>query len=105
VRTPPDLWASPYRASATSIFPALSWSPADDPLAPGLLLLWQCLISGNGADLASRRLCKLDTGDKVPNNSTFSVNRLRRFHESEILVIFSGAVVPSLVSGFVKGEG
>jgi hypothetical protein len=42
---------------------------------------------------------------KVPNNSTFSVNRLRGFHESEILVIFSGAVVPSLVSGFVKGEG
>jgi len=58
-------------------------------------------MSRNGADLACRWLCQLGIDDKVPNNSTFSVNRLGRFHESEILVIFTSAVV----SGLVKGEG
>jgi len=58
----------------------------------GVLLLWHSsgkpAMSGNGADLACRGwLCKLDTDDKVPNNSTFSVNRFGGFHESEILVI------------------
>jgi transposase len=35
--------------------------------------------------LAYRWFCKLDLDDKVPHHSTFSVNRLGRFRESEIL--------------------
>lgn len=33
----------------------------------------------------TRRFCQLDLEDKVPHHSTFSLNRLGRFHESEIL--------------------
>ena len=39
--------------------------------------------------LAYRWFCKLDLDDKVPHHSTFSVNRLGRFRESEICVISS----------------
>jgi len=35
--------------------------------------------------LAYRWFCKLDVDDKVPHHSTFSVNRLGRFREREIL--------------------
>ena len=35
--------------------------------------------------LAYRWFCKLDLDDKVPHHSTFSMNRLGRFRESEIL--------------------
>ena len=35
--------------------------------------------------LAYRWFCKLDLDDNVPHHSTFSVNRLGRFRESEIL--------------------
>ena len=35
--------------------------------------------------LAYRWFCKLDLDDKVPHHSTFSVTRLGRFRESEIL--------------------
>jgi len=35
--------------------------------------------------LAYRWFCKLDLDDKVPHHSTFSVNRLGRFRQSEIL--------------------
>ena len=35
--------------------------------------------------LAYRRFCRLDLDDKVPHHSTFSVNRLGRFRESDIL--------------------
>src|ERR1700731_910081 len=35
--------------------------------------------------LAYRWFCKLDLDDKVPHHSTFSVNRLGRFRESEML--------------------
>jgi transposase len=48
--------------------------------------------------LAYRWFCKLDLDDKVPHHSTFSVNRLGRFRESDILrhsnirIINSGAI-------------
>jgi hypothetical protein len=46
-------------------------------------------MSGNGAsDLVCRWLCKLGADDKVPNNSTFSVDRLGRFHERNPRRIF-----------------
>jgi transposase len=48
--------------------------------------------------LAYRWFCKLDLNDKVPHHSTFSVNRLGRFRESEILAT-------CMAAGLVKGEG
>src|ERR1700741_4547493 len=55
---------------------------------------------------AYRWFCKLDTDDKVPHHSTFSVNRLGRFRESEILRhIFERVVAACMVAGLVKGEG
>src|SRR3981189_815447 len=56
--------------------------------------------------LAYRWFCKLDLDDKVPHHSTFSVNRLGRFRESEILrQIFERVVAHCMAAGFVKGEG
>jgi hypothetical protein len=55
---------------------------------------------------AYRWFCKLDLDDKVPHHSTFSVNRLGRFRESEILRhIFERVVATSMAAGLVKGEG
>ena len=56
--------------------------------------------------LAYRWFCKLDLDDKVPHHSTFSVNRLGRFRESEILRhVFERVVSACMVVGLVKGEG
>src|SRR3989440_4235129 len=56
--------------------------------------------------LAYRWFCKLDLNDKVPHHSTFSVNRLGRFRESEILRhIFERVVATCMAAGVVKGEG
>ena len=56
--------------------------------------------------LAYRWFCKLDLDDKVPHHSTFSVNRLGRFRESEILRhVFERVVAACMVVGLVKGEG
>jgi transposase len=56
--------------------------------------------------LAYRWFCKLDLDDRVPHHSTFSVNRLGRFRESEILRhIFERVVATCMAAGLVKGEG
>src|ERR1700755_2262076 len=56
--------------------------------------------------LAYRWFCKLDLDDKVRHHSTFSVNRLGRFRESEILRhIFERVVAACMAAGLVKGEG
>src|SRR5438309_4478859 len=56
--------------------------------------------------LAYRWFCKLDLDDKIPHHSTFSVNRLGRFRESEILRhIFERVVAACRAAGLVKGEG
>ena len=56
--------------------------------------------------LAYRWFCRLDLDDKVPHHSTFSVNRLGRFRESEILRhIFERVVVACMAADLVKGEG
>src|SRR4030081_859601 len=56
--------------------------------------------------LAYRWFCKLDLDDKVPHHSTFSVNRLFRFPESEILRhILERVVAHCMAAGLVKGEG
>src|SRR5215470_706878 len=56
--------------------------------------------------LAYRWFCKLDLDDRVPHHSTFSVNRLGRFRESDILRhIFERVVAGCMAAGLVKGEG
>jgi transposase len=56
--------------------------------------------------LGYRWFCKLDLDDRVPHHSTFSVNRLGRFRESEILRhIFERVVAACMAAGLVKGEG
>jgi transposase len=35
--------------------------------------------------LAYRWFCKLDLEDEIPHHSTFSLNRLGRFRQSEVL--------------------
>ena len=56
--------------------------------------------------LAYRWFCRLDLDDKVPDHSTFSVNRHGRFRDSDIFRQLFEAVVRACMSvGLVKGEG
>jgi hypothetical protein len=56
--------------------------------------------------LAYRWFCKLDLDDRVPHHSTFSINRLERFRESDILRhIFESVVAACMANDLVKGEG
>jgi transposase len=52
------------------------------------------------------RFCRLDLDDKVPDHSTFSVNRHGRFRDSDILRhVFEAVVQACMDAGLVKGEG
>ena len=56
--------------------------------------------------LGYRWFCKLDLEDRGPPHSTFSINRLERFRESDILRhIFERVVTACMANGLVKGEG
>jgi transposase len=56
--------------------------------------------------LAYRWFCRLDLDDKVPDHSTFSVNRHGRFRDSDILrQVFEAVVRACMDAGLVKGEG
>jgi transposase len=56
--------------------------------------------------LAYRWFCRLDLDDKVPDHSTFSVNRRGRFHDSNILRhVFEAVVRVCMDAGLIKGEG
>src|SRR6201982_3896120 len=56
--------------------------------------------------LAYRWFCKLDLDDRVPHHSTFSINRLERFRDSDILRhVFESVVAACMANGLVKGEG
>jgi transposase len=56
--------------------------------------------------LAYRWFCRLDLDDRVPDHSTFSVNRHGRFRESDVFrQIFEGVVRACMDAGLVKGEG
>jgi transposase len=56
--------------------------------------------------LAYRWFCRLDLDDKVPDHSTFSVNRHGRFRESDALrQVFEAVVRACMDAGLVKGEG
>ena len=55
--------------------------------------------------LAYRWFCRLDLDDKVPDHSTFSVNRHGRFRDSNLFrEIFEAVVRTCMDAGLVKGE-
>ena len=57
-------------------------------------------------NLAYRWFCGLGLEDRVPHHSTFSVNRLGRFRESDILrKVFDEVVCGCMAAGLVGGEG
>ncbi len=57
-------------------------------------------------NLAYRWFCRLGLEDKVPNHSTFSVNRHGRFRESDVLrKVFESIVRQCMDTGLVAGEG
>ena len=57
-------------------------------------------------NLAYRWFCRLGLEDKVPDHSTFSVNRHGRFRASDILrKVFEEGVRGCMVAGLVGGEG
>ncbi len=58
------------------------------------------------ANLVYRWFCRLGLEDRVPDHSTFSVNRHGRFRESDILrTVFEEVVCSSMKAGLVGGEG
>ena len=89
--------------------------PSVDPeLTIRMLLIGYCYGIGSerqlcqevALHLAYRWFCKLDLDDDIPHHSTFSVNRLRRFRESDMLRhIFERVVWAAMAAGLVKGEG
>jgi transposase len=57
-------------------------------------------------NLAYRWFCRLGLEDRVPDHSTFSVNRHGRFRDSDILrKVFEEVVCTCMSSGLVGGEG
>src|SRR4051812_22360067 len=56
--------------------------------------------------LAYRWFCRLDLDDRVPDHSTFSVNRHGRFRDSELFRhVFEAVVRACMNAGLVKGQG
>ena len=57
-------------------------------------------------NLAYRWFCRLGLEDRVPNHSTFSVNRHGRFRDSDVLrKVFESIVRQCMEAGLVGGEG
>ena len=57
-------------------------------------------------NLAYRWFCRLGLEDRVPDHSTFSVNRHGRFRESDVLrMVFEEVVCGCMKGGLVGGEG
>jgi transposase len=56
--------------------------------------------------LGYRWFCRLDLDDRVPDHSTFSVNRHGRFRDSDLFrQVFEAVVRACMDAGLVKGEG
>ncbi len=56
-------------------------------------------------NLAYRWFCRLDLSDAVPDHSTFSKNRHRRFRDSDLLrYVFVTVVTRCITEGLVSGQ-
>jgi transposase len=101
--------------SALSPYYSHTGSPSVDPeLLIRMLLVGYCysirserrLCSEVELNLAYRWFCRLGLEDRVPDHSTFSVNRHGRFRDSDILrQVFESVVRRCMASGLVNGEG
>jgi transposase len=59
-----------------------------------------------GLNLAYRWFCRLGLEDRVPDHSTFSVDRHGRFRASDVLrTVFESVVRRCMEAGLVGGEG
>jgi transposase len=89
--------------------------PSVDPeLLIRMMLIGYCyairsdrrLCQAVALDLAYRWFCRLGLEDRIPDHSTFSVNRHGRFRDSDILrKVFESVVHRCMAAGLVKGEG
>ena len=94
---------------------SLTGCPSVDPeLMIRMLLIGYCysirserrLCQEVEMKLAYRWFCRLGLEDRVPDHSTFSVNRHGRFRESDILrQVFESVVRGCMAAGLVGGEG
>ena len=68
-------------------------------MSVGCAKKWRCtlLTAGSASSISTT---------SVPHHSTFSVNRLGRFRDSEVLRhVFERVVATCMAAGLVKGEG
>jgi transposase len=89
--------------------------PSVDPeLMIRMLLVGYCyairserrLCQEVGLNLAYRWFCRLGLEDKIPDHSTFSVNRHGRFcHSDAFRLVFENVVRECMAAGLVGGEG
>jgi len=57
-------------------------------------------------NLAYRWFCRLGLEDRIPDHSTFSVNRHGRFRDSDVFrMVFEDIVGSCMAAGLIKGEG
>lgn len=101
-------------AQLTPFYSEIGRPSVDPELMIRMLLVGYCygirserrLCQEVALHLAYRWFCRLDLEDRIPHHSTFSLNRLGRFRESDILRhIFERVVVACMAAGLVKGEG
>lgn len=105
---------SDLHAQLKSFYSDIGRPSVDPELMIRMLLVGYCygirserrLCQEVALHLAYRWFCHLDIEDKIPHHSTFSLNRLGRFRDSDILRhIFERVVVTCMAAGLVKGEG
>ena len=102
------------RAKLTPFYSEIGRPSIDPDLMIRMLIVGYCygirserrLCEELELHLAYRWFCRLDLDDKVPDHSTFSVNRHGRFRDSDILrQVFEAVVRACMANGLVKGEG
>jgi transposase len=102
------------RAKLEPFYSAIGRPSIDPELMLRMLIIGYCygirferkLCEEVELHLAYRWFCRLDLDDKVPDHSTFSVNRHGRFRDSDIFRHpFEAVVRACMDAGLVKGEG
>ena len=102
------------RAELTPFYSHTGCPSVDPELMMRMLLIGYCysirserrLCQEVELNLAYRWFCRLGLEDKIPNHSTFSVNRHGRFRESDIFrKVFESVVCQCMEAGLIKGEG
>lgn len=102
------------RGTLSSYYSHTGCPSVDPELMIRMLLVGYCyairserrLCQEVNLNLAYRWFCRLGLEDKVPNHSTFSVNRHGRFCDSDAFrLVFENVVRGCMAAGLVGGEG